>query len=111
MVWLKSTSGRHSAVVPSNSLSTENSSVSSSREAWRDGTGLPSGSLWVTERVVDRPSAPPRIDSRSSSFICSISARVASRWIDSGPITWRRIAQWPARKPALMARVPSKRPR
>ena len=43
--------------MPGKSRTTRASAISSSRLAWRDGTGWPSASLWVGEIVEEKPSA------------------------------------------------------
>ncbi len=88
-------------------MTTPASANSSSSVAWREGTGLPSASLCVGDTVLEKPSPPAAIDSRSSSCIAAISAPVA--WLPTAraPITWRRNAECPTMKPALIASLPS----
>ena len=75
--------------------------------AQRDGTGLPSASWWVCEIVVEKPSAPSSSDLASSAFITATSSGVASSPTARDPITMRRIAEWPQKKPALRPILPS----
>ena len=52
--------GRNSSDVPANSPHTAASAINSLSSAKRDGTGVPSASLWVSEVVVEKPNAPGR---------------------------------------------------
>ncbi len=81
------TPGRNSSRVPGNSFTTLASANSSSSVAWREGTGLPSASLCVGDTVLEKPSPPAAIDSRSSCCMAAISASVA--WLPTAraPIT------------------------
>ena len=93
-----------SRLVPGWSTSTEQRASTSSREAWRLGTGRPSASLWVVDHVDEKPMAPADRPSLSSVAMASNSASVASRSVASSPMTTRRMAEWPTLKPALTAR-------
>ena len=59
------------------------------------GTGRSAASRWVGAWVEERPAAPACIASRTSVRIASISASVASRSVQSSPMTQRRRLQWP----------------
>ena len=96
-----------SSVVPSWRPTSVAMASISSREAQRLGTGWPSPSLWLPDVVNDQPSAPASMALRSSAVMASICSGVASPPTDSGPITYRRIAQCPASQPAFTAMLPS----
>ena len=99
--------GSSSSDVPSYSPHTLASSMNSRRSANRDGTGLPSPSLCVSEVVVEKPKPPASRPSRRSRAICASSSSVAARSLAASPITTRRIAEWPTMNPALITRRPS----
>ena len=77
--------------------------TSSSRVAAREGTGLPSPSLCVGACDVEKPIAPASSASCSSCSIWSIWSSVAASPTASAPITTRRSAECPVRKPAFTA--------
>src|SRR5262249_8949948 len=81
-------------------LHTSNSSWSS---ATLPGIGSPWSPTCTGERETDSPAAPARMPWRTSSFICSTSARVAWRSIASLPMTYRRIGECPIRATRLSA--------
>jgi len=93
--------------VPGCSPTARQSASSSDRSAWREATGLPSPSEWVVDRVVDRPQPPSAMDCFSSATMVSSWSGVGCPPTASGPITWRRSAQWPTMKPGLTAVRPS----
>ena len=72
---------------------------------------MPSPSLWVTESVDEKPRPPSRIDRSSSWHMASSSAWLASDPTARSPITTRRRAECPTRKPAFTASRPSSRSR
>ena len=85
--------------------------MSSSSVAYRDGTMSPSASLCVRAHDDEKPRPPA---ARLSSSSCSIAARssgVAAPCVARSPMTTRRIVEWPTRKPAFGASVPSIRSR
>ena len=101
----------NSSVVPGCSRTTAHRASSSSRLAWRDGTGAPVWSLWLVDHVEEKPRPPAVSPSWSSDAIRATSSGVASRSVAAGPMTTRRMAEWPTRKPALGVIVPSRRSR
>jgi hypothetical protein len=101
----------YSSVVPSWSRTAPQSATTSSFDAQRDATGLPSPSEWVNASVVEKPVPPASIDSCSSRTIASTCPGVASLPTASGPITLRRSAQCPTLNIVLTATLPSSRPR
>ncbi len=96
-----------SICVPGCSPTARQSATSSFRSAWREATGRPSPSEWVEDWVVESPHAPSAIDCLSSATIAANCSGVARPPMASGPMTWRRRAQWPTMKPALTAVRPS----
>jgi hypothetical protein len=76
-----------SSVVPSWVPTASQSSRTSSWVANRLGTGLPSPSLCVDDRLVENPSAPWSIDSWSNALMVASSSGVDARPVDSGPMT------------------------
>ena len=75
---------------------------SSSGAAKVPGTGSPSGVLWSRVREVEKPSAPPRIASRTISRMRAMSSSPAifcSRL--RLPIAHQRTAQWPTMPPTF----------
>ena len=72
---------------------------------------MPSPSEWVRDCDDENPSPPASIDSASSVVMAASSSSLATSSARSAPITQRRMAQWPTRKPALTPRLPSSRPR
>jgi hypothetical protein len=75
--------------------------ISSSRDAYRDGTMWPSASLWVRAHEDEKPMPPASSPSCRRRSIAASSSAVASRVVDSAPMTIRRIAEWPTMNPAL----------
>ncbi len=57
---------------------------------------------------MESPTAPARIDSRTSVTIVAISSAVAVRSDAASPIAHRRTAQWPTKPPRLMPTRPSR---
>ncbi len=99
-----------SSVVPGCADRTAHSASSSERDAAREGTGMPSPSLWVGACDVENPSAPSsreRANTEAMACTCSSLAAVPTA---SSPITERRTAEWPTRNPAFTATDPSRRP-
>ena len=96
-----------SSVVPGCWPVTSHSAKTSSCVANRLGTGSPSPSLCVLDRLVEKPRPPASNERCSSALMASSSAGVDARPVDSGPITYRRSAQWPTRNPAFTAMRPS----
>ena len=99
-----------SSVVPGCADRTAQSASSSDRDAAREGTGMPSPSLWVGACDVENPSAPSsreRASTDSMAWTWSAEATVPTA---SSPITERRTAEWPTRKPAFTPTEPSSRP-
>ena len=97
-----------SSVVPGCSLTTRHKVSNSSSELARLGTGWLSPSLWVEDRVVERPSPPAASESSSRWTSVSTSSGVDSRLTASSPSTKRRRAQCPTRNPALTPMRPSR---
>ena len=93
--------------VPSCSPTALHSASSSSLLAQREATGLPSPSECVCDSVVEKPSAPASSDSCRTRTISAICSALASLPIASAPMTYRRSAQCPTRKPALRPTRPS----
>ena len=103
--------GMNSRVVPGRSRMARASARSSSRLAWREGTGSPFASLWVAAMEDEKPMPPSCTDWRSRATMRSSSSALASWPTARSPITTRRSAEWPTRKPAFTASRPSSRSR
>ena len=71
--------------------------------------GRPSPSEWVRDWEEENPSPPAARDSASSARMAAISSSVATSSPRSAPMTLRRRAQCPTRKPALTPSRPSER--
>ena len=97
----------YSSVVPSCAETALQSASTSSFDAQREATGWPSPSECVNDSVVEKPIPPCAIESCSSPTMVSSCSRVASLPMLSAPITFRRSAQWPTRKPTLSPTLPS----
>ena len=67
----------------------------------------PAASLWVRAQLDEKPMPPAARLASSSARIAARSSAVASPLVARSPITTRRIVEWPTRKPALGASVPS----
>jgi hypothetical protein len=94
--------GMISSEVPGYSPTTRARSTSSASVAWRDGTMLPSASLWVRAYDDENPMPPASSPARNRSCIRPISSGVASRRVASAPMTTRRSAECPTMKPRLI---------
>ena len=93
----------YSSVVPGWSRTTSQKASISRRSALRDEIGLPSPSEWVRDCDEEKPSPPASSDSESSRLISAISSSEATSAPRSEPITKRRSAQCPTRKPGVDA--------
>ena len=69
------------------SFSEPTSVASSSSSASREGIGFPPEPLCAGEVLLAKPTAPARIASSTSFFICATSPGVAARSVASSPIT------------------------
>ena len=104
-------SATHSRVVPGYSAQTPQRATTSSTAAVRDGTGLPSPSLWVKDLLVEKPRPPASRDCARIRCIWTSSAAVASRLTASSFMTMRRRALWPTMPATFTPSFPSNRPR
>ena len=93
----------NSTLVPGKSRHTPARVTSSSLVAKVGGVGTPAPSRWVAAVALENPMAPAARASASPARIWASSPAVAPRSDAAGPITWRRSAEWPARKPMLIA--------
>ena len=101
----------YSRVVPGWSRTTSQKASISRRSAEREVMGRPSPSECVRDWEDEKPSPPASRDSASRRDISAISSSVATSSARSAPMTQRRTAQWPTRKPAFTPRLPSSRSR
>ena len=87
------TVGMNSIVVPGWSRTAPARVTSSSVVAERDGTGLPSPSLWVGARDDEKPSPPAVSDSWSTRTMAASCSSEASEPTAASPVTARRTAE------------------
>jgi hypothetical protein len=101
----------YSRVVPSWAATSSQNAIISRRSAKRDVIGRPSPSECVRDCDDEKPSPPAASESAIRARMAAISSSVATSSALSAPITWRRTAQWPTKKPAFTPRFPSSAPR
>ena len=101
----------YSRVVPSWAATSSQKASISRRSALRELMGLPSPSEWVRDWEEEKPSPPASMDSASSRRMAAISSSVATSPPRVAPMTLRRRAQCPTRKPAFTPRCWSRRSR
>ena len=105
------TVGMNSSVVPGCRRMAPARAMNSSKAAKRDGTGWLSPSTCPSPSEEENPRAPPATESSTSVTIRASSSGVAARAVAAAPITARRTAECPTRKPALTERPVSNRSR
>ena len=97
----------YSSVVPSWAATSSQKASISRRSAYRELMGRPSPSEWVRDWDEEKPSPPAARESASRARMAAISSSVATSSPRSAPMTLRRSAQCPTRKPALTPSRPS----
>ena len=104
--------GMNSSIVPGRSRIARASAISSSRLACARGHRVAVAVVVRRRRARTRSRARPRAPTGAAARPSRASSSGVASWPTArSPITTRRSAEWPTRKPAFTASLPSSRPR